>query len=381
MRITALRATPVNVAFTEPEVWSQGARNGITAIVVEVETDSGIIGIGESVPAPNPAVTVTAITSMADLLVGKEPRNVRALWSLLQGPGGWGAFDRAGNAALAGVEIALWDILGKALGCTVADLFGGAIRDHIEVMGFVQNGDPAEMERKAKTMAAAGHSTLYTKVGFGADRDMAAATALRTGGGDDVEIRVDPNEAWSPGFALAMAHRLAGLRLQYIEQPIRAVGVSEMALLRQRSPVPIAANQSSWTNENVMDLVRANAADVIMTDPWQAGGLMRFAEAAAICEHAGIPLVYHSFAPLSIATRAAMAVLTTTTAVTYAHQTYNHMTAGDVVSDPVDIRGGRIGVSRQPGLGCSIDPDLLAARHADYRRDGYMNPYGNPNRH
>ena len=380
MRITDVRATPVNVPFTEPEIWSQGARHGITAIIVEVETDTGIIGIGESVPAPNPAVTVAAITSAADLLVGKDPRQVRAIWSQLQGPGGWAAFDRAGNAALAGVEMALWDIVGKALDCTVADLFGGAIRDHIEVMGFVQNAKSDVMEREAAAMATAGYGTLYTKVGFGEKRDVSAATALRTGGGDAVEIRIDPNEAWSPGFALAMAHRLADLRVQYIEQPIRAVGVSEMALLRQRSPVPIAANQSSWTNENVMDLVRANAADVIMTDPWQAGGLTRFAEAAAICEHAGIPLVYHSFAPLSIATRAAMAVLTTTTAVTYAHQTYNHMTAGDIVTDPVEIIGGRIDVSDRPGLGCSIDPDLLAARHDDYRRDGYMNPYGNPNR-
>ena len=380
MRIVDIRATPVNVAFTEPEIWSQGARHGITAIIVEVETDTGLVGIGESVPAPNPAVTVAAITSTADLLVGEDPRRVRALWARVQGPGGWAAFDRAGNAALAGVEMALWDIVGKASDCTVADLFGGTVRHHIDVMGFVQHAEPDVMERAAAAMAAAGHHTLYTKVGFGEERDMAAATALRTGGGDAVELRVDPNEAWSPGFALVMAHRLADLRLQYIEQPIRAVGVSEMALLRQRSPVPIAANQSSWTNENVMDLVRANAADVIMTDPWQAGGLTRFAEAAAICEHAGIPLVYHSFAPLSIATRAAMAVLTTTTAVTYAHQTYNHMTAGDFVADPVRIVGGRIDVSDRPGLGCSIDPNLLAARHDDYRRDGYMNPYGTPNK-
>jgi L-alanine-DL-glutamate epimerase-like enolase superfamily enzyme len=380
MRITGVRTTPVNVAFTEPEIWSQGARQGITAIIVEVETDTGIVGIGESVPAPSPEVTIAAVASTSDILVGCDPRRVRTLWSQLQGQGGWSPFDRTGNAALAGVEMALWDVVGKSLGCTVADLFGGVIRDHIEVMGFVQNADPETMEREAATMAAAGYGTLYTKVGFGKEQDVAAATALRTGGGEGVEIRIDPNEAWSPGFALAMAHRLADLRLQYIEQPIRAVGVSEMALLRQRSPVPIAANQSSWTNENVMDLVRANAADVIMTDPWQAGGLMRFAEAAAICEHAGVPLVYHSFAPLSIATRAAMAVLTTTTAVTYAHQTYNHMTAGDIVNDPVEIIDGRIDVSHLPGLGCSIDVDLLAARHDDYRRDGYMNPYGNPNR-
>lgn len=269
MKIVDIRATPVNVAFTEPEIWSQGARSGITAIIVEVETDTGIVGVGESVPAPTPEATVAAIASTTPELLGFDPRRVRAVWQRIQGRGGWAAFDRSGNAALAGVEIACWDILGKALGCSVTELLGGAVRDGIEVMGFVQNGDPDVMRRRAGDLAGAGFRTLYTKVGFGTASDVAAATALREGGGDDVEIRIDPNEAWAPGMALDMAHRLAGLRLQYIEQPTRAVGVSEMAMLRQRSPIPIAANQSSWVNENVIDLVRANAADVIMTEPWR----------------------------------------------------------------------------------------------------------------
>lgn len=380
MKITAIRATPVNVAYTEPEIWSQGARTGITAVIVEVETDTGLVGVGESVPAPTPEATVAAIESTTPELVGLDPRRVRAVWQRIQGRGGWAAFDRSGNAALAGVEIACWDILGKALGCPVTDLLGGAVRDDIEVMGFVQNGEPDVMRTRAAEMVAAGYGTLYTKVGFGTAKDVAAATALREGGGEGVELRVDPNEAWAPGVALDMAQRLAPLRLQYIEQPIRAVGVSEMAMLRQRSPVPIAANQSSWVNENVVDLIRANAADVIMTDPWQAGGIQRFADAAAICDHAGIPLVYHSFAPLSIATRAAMAVLTTTTAITYAHQTYNHMTVGDVLSNPVEIVNGRIALWDDPGLGCHLDRDLLAERHDDYLCDGYLSPYGTPNR-
>lgn len=125
-----------------------------------------------------------------------------------------------------------------------------------------------------------------------------------------------------------MARALTHLNLQYIEQPLRMRTIDELALLRQRSPIPIAANQASWLNWDILDIVRRRAADVIMSDPWQAGGIGNFQRAAAICETACLPLVYHSFAPLSIATRAAMTVLSSSPACIYANQTYQPHVGG-----------------------------------------------------
>lgn len=374
-----MKLQDLDIIVTAPPAPGWGGRYWI---LVKLVTDDGVTGWGECYAAAVGPKAMRAVIEdvFARHMQGENPENIELMFRRAYSSGFTQRPDPTVIGAFSGLEIACWDILGKALGCPVTDLLGGAVRDNIEVMGFVQNGEPDVMRTRAAEMVAAGYGTLYTKVGFGTAKDVAAATALREGGGEGVELRVDPNEAWAPGVALDMAQRLAPLRLQYIEQPIRAVGVSEMAMLRQRSPVPIAANQSSWVNENVVDLIRANAADVIMTDPWQAGGIQRFADAAAICDHAGIPLVYHSFAPLSIATRAAMAVLTTTTAITYAHQTYNHMTVGDVLSNPVEIVNGRIALWDDPGLGCHLDRDLLAERHDDYLRDGYLSPYGTPNR-
>ena len=112
MKIQSIEATPVTIEFTEPEHWSQGRRDGVTAIVVQVTTDEGIIGIGESVPAPSPQVTLAAIDSVRPILLGQDPRRVNHVWLDMQSYGGYVSFPYLGNAALAGIEMACWDIAG-----------------------------------------------------------------------------------------------------------------------------------------------------------------------------------------------------------------------------------------------------------------------------
>ena len=104
MKIREVRATPVNIDYREPERWSQGHRLGVTSIVVEIETDKGIVGLGESVPAPSPEVTLGAIKSVTPLLTGQDPRRVSQRWRDVQTVGGFGAFPHTGNAALAGAR-------------------------------------------------------------------------------------------------------------------------------------------------------------------------------------------------------------------------------------------------------------------------------------
>ena len=208
----------------------------MTAVLVSLQTDDGIEGIGESVPAPSPSVTMAAVESAAEVLVGKDPLEIMHRWLDMQSQAGFVSFPYTGNAALAGIEMACWDIL---------------------------------------------------------------------------------------------------------------------------------------------DILREEAADVIMTDPWQAGGILNFQKAAALCETAGLPLVYHSFAPLSIATRAAMQVLAVSPACIYAHQTYHHMLADDVVRDPVAIQQGQITVDDRPGLGVELDAAKVSEYHERYRDSGYASAYDN----
>jgi len=376
MKIKEVKATPVRIAFTEPEIWSMGQRTAVSPIIVEVVTDDGQVGLGESVPVPNIDVAVSAIQGAARRLTGQDPRNINHLWQQLQFLEGWCQFPYVGNGALAGVEMACWDILGKSLGVPVHALLGGKIRNQVPIMGFVQHTTPEKIEKDARRMVEEGYTTLYTKVGRGMESDLAALRALRRGAPEHIPIRCDPNEAWTPGHSLRMAHLIKDLNIQYIEQPLRMRTIHELAVLRQRSPVPIAANQASWLNWDILDIIRERAADVIMTDPWQAGGIANFHRAAAICETACLPMVYHSQGPLTIATRSAMTVLCSSTACMYANQTYNHMTSDDVVTEPVQIVNGNIEVSDKPGLGVELDRDKLAKYSEAYRREGMGGPFG-----
>ena len=376
MKIAEVRTTAVNVDYREPERWSQGHRLGITGIVVEIETDQGLVGLGESVPAPSPEVTIAAIRSITPRLLGQDPRQVSRRWRDIQTVGGWGAFPHPGNAALAGIEIACWDLIGKSLGVPVHALFGGRVRDHVEFMAFVPyHPDTRRIEAEARRYAAEGYRTLYIKGGFGEAADLAAMEAMRIGGGPGKLLRIDPNENWTGDVAVRMVHELRNFDIQYIEQPTRLDRLEEMAVLRRRSPIPIAANQASWLNHNILDIVSTGAADVVMTDPWQAGGLAAFHKAAGLCEIAGVPLVYHSFAPLSIATRAVMQVLASSTACNYAHQTYHDMLVDDVVKDPVRHSGGVEPVDDKPGIGAELDPEKMKAAAERYRQQGYLSAY------
>jgi L-alanine-DL-glutamate epimerase-like enolase superfamily enzyme len=163
--------------------------------------------------------------------------------------------------------------------------------------------------------------------------------------------------------------------IEYIEQPTRLDRLEELATLRRRSPIPIAANQSSWLNHNILDIIAMGAADVIMTDPWQAGGLRAFHAAAALCETAGVPLVYHSFAPLSVATRAAIQVLAASPACRTAHQTYHGMLTDDVVKEPVRHAGGGEPVDDRPGIGAELDRKKVEAAHRRFLKEGYLSAY------
>jgi L-alanine-DL-glutamate epimerase-like enolase superfamily enzyme len=314
-------------------------------------------------------------------LIGQDPRQVTRCWRDMQTVGGFGAFPHTAHAALAGVEIACWDLIGKSLGVPVHALFGGRVRERVEFMGFVPyHPDPTRIETEARRHAEEGYKTLYIKGGFGEAADLAAVEALRRGAGPGMHLRIDPNEAWTGDVAVKMVRALERFDLQYIEQPTRLDRLEELALLRRRSPIPIAANQSSWLNHNILDIVAAGAADFVMTDPWQAGGLRAFQQAAGLCEIAGVPLVYHSFAPLSIGTRAAMQVLAASPICHYAHQTYHGMLTDDVVTSPVTHSGGIEPVDDKPGIGAELDVGRFEAAAERFRRQGYLSAYADLDR-
>ena len=163
--------------------------------------------------------------------------------------------------------------------------------------------------------------------------------------------------------------------LEYIEQPIAMRDIDHLKALRARTSVPIAANQTSWTNRELYQALAAGAVDIVMTDPHQAGGLLSFKKAAGIAEAAGVPIVYHSFGPLAITTYAAMQVIVSGTNFFLDNQTYNHMLSDDVVTQIPKFQNGKLRIPDAPGIGVELDYEKVAKYARLYEREGYYSAY------
>lgn len=375
MIVRDMKLTTVTVPFTEPEVWSGGCRHGVTSIVVELECENGITGVGEAVPAPTPTVTAAMLTSLREIVIGTRVDEIERFVNRAYSLGGMYHYAHSANCALAGLEMALWDALGKSRDLPVHSMLGGPVRREVPFVYFVQRKAPEEMAADAVRATEAGFGTVYTKVGLTYESDIAVARAMREAIGPGPRLRLDANEAWSPGTALRILRELEPYDLEYIEQPIPFGDVLQLRTLRQRTTVPIAANQGSWTNRELYNVLAMDAADVVMTDPHQAGGLLAFKKAAGIAEAAGVPIVFHSYGPLAITTYAAMQVIASSTAFLLDNQTYNHMLPEDVVLDVPRFHDGRLTLPDAPGIGVELDRDKLEYFAERYRRDGYLSAY------
>ena len=371
MKITDVKTTLLSVPHLEPEFVSTGIRKGVTQALIEIETDKGIVGLGESVCRPNARVIEAAIESCKPFLIGADPRNIEAIINNLRHVGGWAYFERVGNMALGGIETALWDIVGKACGKPVYELLGGMVRDHMPIMYYLLRFDLDEMVRRAKKAIADGYQTIYFKVGHDMQADIEAVEAVRDAIGHQGQIRVDANEAWTPGSAIRFIKQIERFDLEWVEQPTLMKDIDGLARVRRAVNTPIAANQTSWTFHDVQEVLKRDAADVIVIDQYQTGGLLTYKKAIALCEASGIPVNHHAWGELGIGTAAAAHIVASSPPFLYANQSYVMLHEYDIIAGGLPkISNGSIPIPAGPGLGVELDADRVAQAAECYRKEG-----------
>lgn len=381
VRITRLRLTPVAVPYRIPEVWAFGRRAGQVSVLAEMDTDEGITGLGEAAAYPSPDIVLAVFAAIEPLVIGADPLKIEQLIHRIDLVGTWHHV-KASNPAIAAVEMACWDILGKLCGQPLVNLVGGVFRDRVEYFYYVARTDPAEVAAEGERAAAAGFGTCYLKATAADPRvDVDRVAALRDGVGPAGRIRVDANEAWSPGTAIRTIRAMAEHDLELVEQPVSGRNLAEMAYVRSRIDVPLLANEASWTRQDQLAVICAGAADVISVDNQADGGLLNLKRSAGICEAAGLPVVKHSLGELGVALAAATHLLAATPNFRYANQGYGALLADDVavLSDhpttrfggPIDgYRDGCLDVPAGPGLGVGLDADKVARYAELYRAEG-----------
>jgi L-alanine-DL-glutamate epimerase-like enolase superfamily enzyme len=371
VRITELNATPVAVPYRKPERWAYGVRRGLVSVLLELRTDEGLTGLGEAPAYPSAEIVQAVLRTLEPMVVGEDPLRIERLLNRINIIGTWHHV-KATSPAIAAVEMACWDLLGKVSGQPVVALMGGYVRERAESIFYLGLEDAESMNRSAAEAVSRGYRTLYFKVGADqVDVDVERVAAVRDGAGAGARIRVDANESWSSGAAIGAVSRMAPYRLEFIEQPVSGRNLAEMAYLRSRLDVPLLANEASWTRHDQLAVINACAADALSVDNQMDGGLLNLKRSAGIADAAGIPVVKHSLGELGVATAAALHVICSTPNFLYANQTYLGLLADDVLAgDPLVPRDGTLAVPTGPGLGIQLDLDGVARYAELFRREG-----------
>ncbi len=373
MKITDIRTTPLLVSYTSPYHWAKGVIDGATVILVEVRTDEGLTGYGESIGTPSAEGVQSHIKLAAGICIHRSPfENAKlmaeAYHALFQALGTCSS-PRFGGQVLAGLEMALWDLMGKATGLAAHELLGGAVRDEIQYFGFAQGETAGKTAAEAKLLAESGCDVIYVKVGRGDALDIDIARQIRAAIGSRKRLRVDPNENWSPARASRMIRKMSEYDVELIEQPTHCESIAALAQVRAGSPVAIAADQLVFTPQDVFDVCREKAADLIVLGLHETGGLVRFRKAAHIAEAAGIDICIHGLHETGITTCAANQAGATIPNLDDGNQYMNHFLSWDIVESPnLALANGRLPVLKGPGLGFDLDWDAVSRAAECYER-------------
>lgn len=377
MKIVDFRTTIVSIPFKEPETWAFGKRLGISNVVIELETDTGLVGLGEGMSFPYVRVTNEVLKVMQPVVLGRDPFDHEVILRELTQVYGWHHFRHTGNCALGGIDMALWDLVGQATGQPLYKLFGGAFRKQIPYYFYVPHKDPKLMAADAQRGVAEGFDTIYVKLGNGFDRDLEVARTLRAAIGPGPKLRVDANEAWSDGSAITLMKRMAQYDIEFFEQPLFYYDHAGAAHLRRSLGLPVAANQSAWTEFDVLEIIKQGAADVVLTDQHQLGSLSRFLHVAWLLATVGIPVVKHSFGDLGISTAAGMHVIASAPNFTKANQTHLGVLTDDIIEGGLPgFRNGCLTLPEGPGLGVKLDRKRLEKYAKYFEQNSEFSGYG-----
>lgn len=358
MRVTAVTVTVAEVPQIAPLApYRSHIRSSSTtqSAIVRVDTDAGIAGWGEHNINFLPNISGCAMERAAQWMVGREAQNIARFH--VECP--------LETRLKSGIELALWDICGKAAGLPVAVLLGGVIRERVEVAACMG----IQSYERAKEMAAwyfeQGFGTLKTKAGSDINEDCEMVRGVRDAVGDKLKLRIDPNRAYSPQQAVELARRLEEYDLQYLEQPIPAEPLADAAWLRQQTRVPIALNESVTDPASVLEILRADAAAFILPDTHIAGGILPCVTIGRICEAAGISCIMHCGHDLGPKTAAMLHVAASCAAYSLANDTTYYGLEDDILTERFVIEQGTIVLPTKPGLGIDVDPVRLARYRID----------------
>ena len=348
MKITDVKTYLMHAAPPGKGGWA--ARNWL---FVRIETDDGIYGVGEA--SGWPRVVQTAIQDLTPLLVGEDPFHIERLWSKMQvAMMGHGMTGIVGSGAMTGVEIALWDLKGKALGLPVWNLLGGKMRDRVRVYAHAGTAE------RARNLVDRGYNALKTG---GINDCVRKVSAIRDEAGDEVDLMVDVHgPPWmTTRDAIALGHSLEEFGLLFYEDPVAPENREALRRVADAVEIPIAAGERHAGVFGVMDLIEEEIIDVVQPDTGRAGGLSQMKKIAAMAEAHYITMAPHDGSLGPVAEMAAVHLLATLpNFLILEHLEDDVPQRYEVMTGQPEVVDSHITVPDDPGLGIDIVEDAIA---------------------
>ncbi|MFL5929096.1 MAG: mandelate racemase/muconate lactonizing enzyme family protein [Gaiellaceae bacterium] len=376
MRIEKLETIPVSVPYKHREVSSQVARDGVSDVLVKLTTDDGLVGWGEACCGADTASVEAALHAQAPFVVGRDPWDREAMRREAFTHGLWQFRAGTGNFAWAGIDMALWDICGRACGQPLWRLLGGVLQSEATYFYYLARGPADDLAAQVADGRASGFEVFYLKVGLDDAEDLAMVAAVREALGSGPRLRLDANGSWSLPQALDNLRALAEHDIDFVEQPVRDHPVEQLAELRVRTATTVCANEGLWSEADAYARIRARQADVFCFSPYWVGSIGGFHRLAWVAVYEGLQVCKHTHGELGIAAAAAHHVVLTLPNGVEGHQQTAHLMAHDVLTEPLPISSGaRWGRIDGAGLGVDVDEAAVAEAAARYRADGQYLPW------
>jgi galactonate dehydratase len=363
MRITKLETFLMQAGAPNDTAWASdgkghqvGARNWL---FVRISTDAGLTGIGEC--SGWPRVIEAAVQDFRELLIGEDPMAIERLWQKLYvAMMGHGMTGIVGSGALTGIDMALWDIKGKALGTPVWNLLGGKMRDRVRIYTH------ASTPEVAREVVASGITAIKTG---GVARPLDKVAQIRAAVGPEVDLMVDLHgPPWmTPAEAIVLGRALEPYKLLFIEDPVMPELTDAYERIRDAIGVPLAAGERLGTIWGLRSLIERDLVAVVQPDTGRAGGLTQMKKIAGMAEAHGITVAPHSGSLGPVAEFAAVHLMAAIPNALMLERIENDWPGRDeVLTEHLTLKDGHLSVPDRPGLGVDIDEDFVR-RHPSVR--------------
>lgn len=363
MKITDVRTNLLRAPVSSRgQVHSRtGVRQTRYAVVLEVETDGGIIGLG-SCSGNGPLIEALVARVFKPLLIGMDPRGIRDIWDMLYFGVGVRAFGSRGIGvvALSGVDTALWDIRGKIERRPIYELLGGARREEVDVYATALYPEAvAAVVDKARALAEDGFRGIKIKVGFDLAQDIEIVTAVRTALGDVYPLMTDANMGYAFDAALAAANAYRELGIRWLEEPLFLEDVEGHARLKAASRIPIALGENLHTRFAFEGFLTRDAVDILQPDVARAGGITEVCNIAALAAARQRPISFHTYGD-GIALAASLHLATALENSTVMEfDCIENPLRSELLTEPLVPSEGRMKAPDGPGLGVTLDQGAL----------------------